>query len=631
MQPLIELKGAKKQINKKIHRFEFNLKKGVGRDFLFLTILLTTIYILGITSITEKSVVYDEPSYLGLGYYIIKTQNFMTDIIISHPPLSYYINSIPFYILDITGNLPEENVFSTTEKAILCYRDKKSVDCFDCQYLKYAHKFLYSDDYKGFNILYFSRITMLTLLLLTCLYFYVFTKKYFGFETSCILTTLLAFNPNILAHSRLVTIDITVLCFNFISFYYFVGFIEKKNLKNAVKTGLSLGLALITKVTNWYLIAVYLLLIIALLTQRGIKVIKKRDKPIFITKDLVSIIIILSITIFVINSAYFFNEITYDSFTRYGLLDEYIGSNFIKNIAYKIPIPISDYYIFLLDTMQHRSTSNRYTSHLKNYINSNQDNKFRIQYWTTTILIKTPEASLILGIISILVYIHIITSKITTINDQRKKLLFYIIINISIFLIILIKVKILIGIRLILLIFPYIFLLFGEPIRYLLSYNNKTRIIIYILTIASIMPAAIYHPHYISYFNQLIGGPENGYKYLTDSDIDWGQDIKGLKKYMDENEIKTIKLSYWGREELSETDLNFEPLPFCAKYNGGTYPTGIKCGPVTGRIAISVNNLIGRFNDPFCYVWLQRYEPDEYIGYSILIYNLTEEKIMTGL
>jgi hypothetical protein len=44
-------------------------------------------------------------------------------------------------------------------------------------------------------------------------------------------------------------------------------------------------------------------------------------------------------------------------------------------------------------------------------------------------------------------------------------------------------------------------------------------------------------PHYLAYFNELVGGPENGYKYLVDSNLDWGQDLKGLKRYLERHGI----------------------------------------------------------------------------------------------
>jgi len=33
------------------------------------------------------------------------------------------------------------------------------------------------------------------------------------------------------------------------------------------------------------------------------------------------------------------------------------------------------------------------------------------------------------------------------------------------------------------------------------------------------------HPHHLAYFNELAGGPENGWKHLLGSSFDWGQDV----------------------------------------------------------------------------------------------------------
>lgn len=55
------------------------------------------------------------------------------------------------------------------------------------------------------------------------------------------------------------------------------------------------------------------------------------------------------------------------------------------------------------------------------------------------------------------------------------------------------------------------------------------------------------YPNYISYFNELIGGPGNSYKYFSDSSVDWGQDLKRLKTYVNEHpEIRKIAIDYFG-------------------------------------------------------------------------------------
>ena len=42
-------------------------------------------------------------------------------------------------------------------------------------------------------------------------------------------------------------------------------------------------------------------------------------------------------------------------------------------------------------------------------------------------------------------------------------------------------------------------------------------------------------PHFLAYFNELAGGPDKGYLYAVDSNLDWGQDLKRLALWVDEN------------------------------------------------------------------------------------------------
>ncbi len=39
-------------------------------------------------------------------------------------------------------------------------------------------------------------------------------------------------------------------------------------------------------------------------------------------------------------------------------------------------------------------------------------------------------------------------------------------------------------------------------------------------------------PHYLAFFNTLAGGPEEGYRHLVDSSLDWGQDLPGLAAWL---------------------------------------------------------------------------------------------------
>jgi hypothetical protein len=60
------------------------------------------------------------------------------------------------------------------------------------------------------------------------------------------------------------------------------------------------------------------------------------------------------------------------------------------------------------------------------------------------------------------------------------------------------------------------------------------------------------HPFYLEYFNEFVGGSRNGYRYLLDSNLDWGQDAKRLKQYMVRHGIEHIYLEYFGPQKALE-------------------------------------------------------------------------------
>jgi hypothetical protein len=63
--------------------------------------------------------------------------------------------------------------------------------------------------------------------------------------------------------------------------------------------------------------------------------------------------------------------------------------------------------------------------------------------------------------------------------------------------------------------------------------------------------AARIYPDYLAYFSPLVGGPAEGYQHLADSSLDWGQDLPGLKKWLAANQRtnESIYLSYFGTGE----------------------------------------------------------------------------------
>lgn len=141
------------------------------------------------------------------------------------------------------------------------------------------------------------------------------------------------------------------------------------------------------------------------------------------------------------------------------------------------------------------------------------------------------------------------------------------------------------------------------------------------------------HPYYLAYFNVLAGGPSGGWRYLVDSNLDWGQDLADLKVWMTDHDVDQVWLSYFGEARPSYYGINYigldswpprlmdpEARPF--------YPPD----PAPGIYAISATNLQGvHFADHDEFAWFRAQTPVAKIGYSIFIYDVKENGDMVDV
>jgi hypothetical protein len=66
------------------------------------------------------------------------------------------------------------------------------------------------------------------------------------------------------------------------------------------------------------------------------------------------------------------------------------------------------------------------------------------------------------------------------------------------------------------------------------------------------------HPHYLTYFNQVVGGASRGYRYASGSNLDWGQDLHGLKRFVEAEGEEKIQLLYFGSVDPAVYGINYE-------------------------------------------------------------------------
>ncbi|MDW8343453.1 MAG: glycosyltransferase family 39 protein [Verrucomicrobiae bacterium] len=128
---------------------------------------------------------------------------------------------------------------------------------------------------------------------------------------------------------------------------------------------------------------------------------------------------------------------------------------------------------------------------------------------------------------------------------------------------------------------------------------------------------AIVYPHCLAFFNVAVGGPWRGGDYLVDSNLDWGQDLKGLKRWMEKQGLEHINLSYFGTADPAYYGIRCTHLPGAPLFATAQAPR------LPGYVAVSETNLRGvYFSEELraFYRPLLMREPVAVIGHSIRVY-----------
>ena len=143
------------------------------------------------------------------------------------------------------------------------------------------------------------------------------------------------------------------------------------------------------------------------------------------------------------------------------------------------------------------------------------------------------------------------------------------------------------------------------------------------LAVWVVIEAAVYAPQYIPYFNELAGGPAGGSRYVIDSNLDWGQDLKRLAAWQRKHPEAALYLSYFGTADPSRYGVRAGALPgFASNWQRDPAPF-----PDDGWVAISANCLKYDLHQmppgDRSWSWLEAYRPVDRAGHSIRVYRLT--------
>ncbi len=149
--------------------------------------------------------------------------------------------------------------------------------------------------------------------------------------------------------------------------------------------------------------------------------------------------------------------------------------------------------------------------------------------------------------------------------------------------------------------------------------------IVGLLLIWLVIDAATIYPHHLSFFNELAGGPENGDRYLVDSNLDWGQDLPALKALMEKRGLPFVHLGYFGTAVPGAYGIHYWPAPGFLRFVGDAESMAFNpYTPDPGWYAISRTSLRQGLvlTHPDLYAYFHSLTPEDRAGYSIDLYHV---------
>ena len=490
-------------------------------------------------------------------------------------------------------------------------------------------------------LVFWARVPIVIISLVFGWFLFYWGKKIGGIITGLFTLILYAFDPNVLGHNHFVTTDIGIAIAIGLASYFFLNFLKYPTWQNALYGGIALGIAQITKFSAVMLLPFFGILLV---TYPLIKYIKKDQKRIevlgsYMLKGAFALsIMCMTIWIMYIPVTWHMPAETLPPITEIkGQPEKYArDAYFMKFIFWSnentLTRPLAAYAQGLMQVINRVDDGN--VSYFMQTVSSDAST----WYFPFVFVAKQTLIHLFFYITAILLFLGLcmrsiydtFTQKIDRSLSQFRAFIigYFHEIALGSFIVLYSYISITgnltIGFRHLFPIMPLIYVLTAKVIidSYKSLRDPQRKKIIRSAFITLIIMLAItvigVYPYYMSYFNILFGGPKNGYQYVTDSNTDWGQDLKRLKKYLDVHpEIDKIRITYFGGDDIHNrigSDKYILWWDSKRPIEPGYYALS------TFFLQESIYDKKKAYDDSFR--WTQEHEPIDQVGTSFLIYKI---------
>ncbi len=542
-------------------------------------------------SVRRESQTWDEANHIFTGYRTWTDADYGLNP--EHPPLLKLFVTVPLLSLQPKSPPLEERFFK--EDAFL--RGKE---------------FLYQNDPE--KILSRTRTLAATLTLLAALIVFLGTREMFGTGAAFIALALFTFDPNLLAHGALITTDVGLACFMFLSVYMFYRFVKAPSALRLIMAGAAVGLVLAVKHTGLLVLPILLLLTVCEIVL-NVFAPNRENISRHALKLLGSLALITLIGWLVLWSCYRFR---YDARPN-GMQMNPPLVEYVKGLKPSEAWPIS--------------TAARLRILPESYLYGLADVRLTANYYTSYVLGKVyahgvwfyfPVAFLIKSTVGVLALLLLSLGVVAARRLNRVREILFLVVPVIFYLLVALTVGMNIGVRHILVVYVFLYVLIGGATWVLVGKSRKWAYAVAVFVFAHAASSVMAFPNYIPYANELWGGPSQTHKYLTDSNSDWGQQLKSIKQYLDQRGVKDCWFVYFaaGVAEPGYYGIPCKPLPTITTLwlnQPIEVPTSI-----TGTVLISASNLSGVEFGPGAldpYGQFKRLQPTAVIDRGVFVFD----------
>jgi hypothetical protein len=546
-------------------------------------LLLGILFAQAMTSIPHLSITFDEDVHISTGYSVLCTGDMR--LVEDHPPLIEYWMSWP---LLLSPDVPRPEEIPTWEQG-----DRR---------LFVRNEMWWNLPIDTWVIP--PRIPVSWLALLLGAFLFRWATEWFGLRSGLLALAFFVFDPNILAHGTLATLDLGVTCFIFIAMYGIQHVLRRPSCPNLIIGGVFLGLALGTKISAFIVLPIG----VALMVVWGVM---HRPKGLLLW-GLVYPALYVSVALLTLWGVHLFD---------FGPLPET-----------SIPLPAPTYWNSFLRVGRHVSAGDPAYVMGETYVGGRWD------YFPIVFALKTPLPTLMLTGAALW------TALVVAWRNPRQRLRELVLASLpASYSLMSIASQINLGYRHILPILPFLYVYISRLATLCPSLkgdeaNRASRFAFHVsrlrpfiscaalfaLLLWQIIGTLCVWPFHLTFFNEIVGGPDNGYRYLADSNVDWGQGLKALRSYLEAQSWSDVRLSsftFFIRPDLY--GIQAEPLPPLAAAPA-ILPS--RFNPAPGTYVISASTLRGlQLIDREMYNWFWHRQPDDVIANAMLVYHVPEQ------